>query len=155
MSRSRLGPCVTMPSIDPGTISRHVADEQTPLPFVSPTESPAEATLKGMTAGILFGILFGAANAYLGLRAGLTIPTSIPVAVMTVALFRALRAGGVQRAHSHAKGHRVRSVPVSCWAKYACASPRKCCSGSDSRSYAYPTRGASSSASRGRLGRIA
>ena len=49
-----------------------------------------------MTAGILFGILFGAANAYLGLRAGLTISTSIPVAVMTVALFRALRAGGVQ-----------------------------------------------------------
>ena len=42
-----------------------------------------------------------------------------------------------------------------CWAKYACASPRKCCSGSDSRSYASPTRGASSSASRGRLGRIA
>ena len=46
--------------------------------------------------GILFGILFGAANAYLGLRAGLTISTSIPVAVMTVALFRALRAGGVR-----------------------------------------------------------
>ena len=96
MGRSRRGPCVTMPSIDPGTIRRHVADKQTPLPFVSPTESPAEATLKGMTAGILFGILFGAANAYLGLRAGLTISTSIPVAVMTVALFRALRAGGVQ-----------------------------------------------------------
>ena len=67
----------------------------TPSPYVLPTESPAEATAKAVGAGILFGILFGAANAYLGLRAGLTISTSIPVAVMTVALFRTLRAGGV------------------------------------------------------------
>ena len=74
---------------------RAVTDSQ-PAPYVSPAESPAEATLKAVVAGILFGILFGAANAYLGLRAGLTISTSIPVAVMTVALFRALRAGGVQ-----------------------------------------------------------
>ena len=66
-----------------------------PSPHVPPTESPAEATAKAVGAGILFGILFGAANAYLGLRAGLTISTSIPVAVMTVALFRTLRAGGV------------------------------------------------------------
>ena len=70
-------------------------DPRTPSPYISPTESPAEATAKAIGAGILFGILFGAANAYLGLRAGLTISTSIPVAVMTVALFRTLRAGGV------------------------------------------------------------
>ena len=70
-------------------------DTHTPSPYISPTESPAEATAKAIGAGILFGILFGAANAYLGLRAGLTISTSIPVAVMTVALFRTLRAGGV------------------------------------------------------------
>ncbi|MFW6331305.1 MAG: OPT family oligopeptide transporter, partial [Gemmatimonadota bacterium] len=67
-----------------------------PSPYVPATESPAEATFKSVTAGIIFGILFGAANAYLGLRAGLTISTSIPVAVMTVALFRALRAGGIR-----------------------------------------------------------
>ncbi len=67
-----------------------------PAPYVPPDESPAEATAKAVIAGILFGILFGAANAYLGLRAGLTISTSIPVAVMTVALFRALRAGGMK-----------------------------------------------------------
>lgn len=67
-----------------------------PAPYVSPHESPAEATIKAVVTGILFGILFGAANAYLGLRAGLTISTSIPVAVMTVALFRALRVGGVK-----------------------------------------------------------
>ncbi|MDX1674003.1 MAG: oligopeptide transporter, OPT family, partial [Longimicrobiales bacterium] len=70
-------------------------ERQPPAPYVPASESPAEATFKAITAGILFGILFGAANAYLGLRAGLTISTSIPVAVMTVALFRALKAGGV------------------------------------------------------------
>ena len=67
-----------------------------PSPYVSPTETLAEATLKATLAGIVFGILFGAANAYLGLRAGLIISTSIPVAVMSVAFFRALRAGGVE-----------------------------------------------------------
>jgi putative OPT family oligopeptide transporter len=67
-----------------------------PPPYIPASESPAEATFKAVVAGIMFGILFGAANAYLGLRAGLTISTSIPVAVMTVALFRALRAGGIR-----------------------------------------------------------
>jgi putative OPT family oligopeptide transporter len=52
----------------------------------------AEFTLRAAAAGILFGIVFGAANAYLGLRVGLTVSTSIPIAVLTVALFRALRA---------------------------------------------------------------
>lgn len=64
-------------------------------PFIPPGESPAEMTVKAVGWGIFFGILFGAANAYLGLRAGLTISTSIPVAVMTVAVFRALRGFGV------------------------------------------------------------
>jgi putative OPT family oligopeptide transporter len=64
-------------------------------PHVPASESPAESTIKAILAGIVFGIVFGAANAFLGLRAGLTISTSIPVAVMTVALFRALRAANV------------------------------------------------------------
>ena len=64
-------------------------------PFVSASESPAEFTIKAVGLGILFGIIFGAANAYLGLRAGLTISTSIPVAVMTVAVFRALKGMGI------------------------------------------------------------
>ena len=64
-------------------------------PFVPASESPAEFTFKAVGLGILFGIIFGAANAYLGLRAGLTISTSIPVAVMTVAVFRALKGLGV------------------------------------------------------------
>ncbi len=65
-------------------------------PFVPAGESPAEFTIKAVGLGILFGIIFGAANAYLGLRAGLTISTSIPVAVMTVAVFRALRGVGIR-----------------------------------------------------------
>ncbi len=65
-------------------------------PYVSADESPAEFTAKAIVAGIAFGVVFGAANAYLGLRVGLTISTSIPVAVLTVALFRALAAGGVR-----------------------------------------------------------
>ena len=65
-------------------------------PFVPSGESPAEFTIKAVALGILFGIIFGAANAYLGLRAGLTISTSIPVAVMTVAVFRALRGVGIR-----------------------------------------------------------
>jgi putative OPT family oligopeptide transporter len=64
-------------------------------PFVPAGDTPAEFTLKAVIAGILFGILFGFANAYLGLRVGLTISTSIPVAVMTVAVFRALRGAGL------------------------------------------------------------
>ena len=65
-------------------------------PFVAAGESLAEFTLKAVGLGVLFGIVFGAANAYLGLRAGLTISTSIPVAVMTVAVFRALRGAGIK-----------------------------------------------------------
>ncbi len=72
-----------------------LADGETYDPFVPPGAEPAEFTLKAILLGIAFGIVFGAANAYLGLRAGLTISTSIPVAVMTVAVFRALRGLGV------------------------------------------------------------
>src|SRR5690349_15144787 len=55
-------------------------------------ERLAEFTLKAVVAGVLLGLIFGAANAYLGLRVGLTISASIPAAVMTVAVFRAIRA---------------------------------------------------------------
>jgi putative OPT family oligopeptide transporter len=73
-----------------------IADGDTYDPFVPANESPEEFTIKAVVLGILFGIIFGAANAYLGLRAGLTISTSIPVAVMTVAVFRALRGVGIR-----------------------------------------------------------
>jgi putative OPT family oligopeptide transporter len=55
-------------------------------------ESIAEFTFKAVFAGVVLGVLFGSANAYLGLRVGMTVSASIPAAVMTVALFRLLRA---------------------------------------------------------------
>lgn len=78
----------------PDSAHRELREGETYRPYVSPTEHPDEFTLKALVFGVLFGILFGAANAYLGLRAGLTISTSIPVAVMTVAVFHALRRMG-------------------------------------------------------------
>lgn len=63
----------------------------TPAPAAR-EESLPEFTARAVVAGILFGLVFGAANAYLGLKVGLTVSTSIPIAVLTVALFRALRA---------------------------------------------------------------
>jgi putative OPT family oligopeptide transporter len=59
-----------------------------------PEEGIAEFTLKAVVAGVLLGIVFGAANAYLGLRVGMTVSASIPAAVMTVALFKVVRAKG-------------------------------------------------------------
>jgi putative OPT family oligopeptide transporter len=57
-------------------------------------ESLPEFTFKAVLTGIVLGIVFGAANTYLGLVSGLTISTSIPVAVLTVVVFRVLRASG-------------------------------------------------------------
>src|SRR5687767_1437896 len=62
-----------------------------PAPAVR-EESLPEFTLRAVAAAVVFGLVFGAANAYLGLRVGLTVSTSIPIAVLTVALFRAMRA---------------------------------------------------------------
>ncbi len=60
-------------------------------PYVSADSSPKEFTLKAVLLGCLFGIIFGAANAYVGLKIGITVTTSIPIAVLTVAVFGALR----------------------------------------------------------------
>ncbi|MFH1263861.1 MAG: oligopeptide transporter, OPT family [Pseudomonadota bacterium] len=58
------------------------------------SEPLAEFTLKAVVVGVILGIVFGAANAYLGLRVGMTVSASIPAAVMTVAIFSALRMRG-------------------------------------------------------------
>ena len=57
-------------------------------------EGIAEFTAKAVVTGVVLGLVFGAANAYLGLRVGLTVSASIPAAVMTVAVFRALKLRG-------------------------------------------------------------
>jgi putative OPT family oligopeptide transporter len=68
--------------------------EQYP-PYVSPERTLPELTAKAVVVGVILGILFGAANAYLGLRVGLTVSASIPAAVMSIAIFRALRTGTI------------------------------------------------------------
>lgn len=60
-------------------------------PYVPAVTTLKDFTLKALAAGVVFGALFGSANAYLGLRVGLTIGTAIPLAVVSVALFRALK----------------------------------------------------------------
>jgi len=60
-------------------------------PYVPADQTIPEFTFKAILVGSMIGILFGAANAYLGLKVGLTVSASIPAAVMSVALFRALR----------------------------------------------------------------
>ena len=60
-------------------------------PYVPADQILPEFTVRAILVGSLIGILFGAANAYLGLKVGLTVSASIPAAVMSVALFRALR----------------------------------------------------------------
>jgi putative OPT family oligopeptide transporter len=64
------------------------------IPAMSRDEAVVEFTLKAVVTGVVLGIVFGAANAYLGLRVGMTVSASIPAAVMTVAVFRALRVNG-------------------------------------------------------------
>lgn len=64
-------------------------------PYVAAEDSIPELTVKAVVVGILLGIVFGAANAYLGLRVGLTVSASIPAAVMSIAIFRALRTGTI------------------------------------------------------------
>jgi len=65
----------------------------------SPGGPVAELTIPALVCGVFFGVLFGAANAYLGLKAGLTVSTSIPIAVLSVAVFRALRRGTILEAN--------------------------------------------------------
>ena len=60
-------------------------------PYVPDTTSFKDFSLKAIIVGAILGVIFGSANAYLGLRVGLTISTAIPLAVISVAVFRALR----------------------------------------------------------------
>ena len=71
-----------------------IPGEQYP-PYVPPEVELPELTLKAIVVGIILGVVFGAANAYLGLRVGLTVSASIPAAVMSIAIFRALRTGTI------------------------------------------------------------
>ena len=64
-------------------------------PFVPDTIKMQEFTLRTVLLGLILSIILGAANAYLGLRAGVTIAATYPAAVISMAVFRALKGGTV------------------------------------------------------------
>jgi len=53
-----------------------------------------ELSFLAIVLGIIITVIFGAGNAYLGLRVGMTVSASIPAAVISMAVFRALRRRG-------------------------------------------------------------
>jgi len=60
-------------------------------PPAPPASAPRELTVASILLGIAIAIVFGAANAYLGLKAGMTVSASIPAAVISMAIFSAVR----------------------------------------------------------------
>ncbi len=63
-------------------------------PFIPASVQMPELTLLPLIVGTLLGIVFGASSLYLVLKVGLTVSASIPVAVLSIAIFRGLRAVG-------------------------------------------------------------
>ncbi len=61
-------------------------------PYISADKVQTEITFPSILFGVILAVLFGAANAYLGLRVGMTVSASIPAAVMSMGIYRALRA---------------------------------------------------------------
>ena len=55
-----------------------------------------ELTVRGVVLGAAITLVFTAANVYFGLKAGLTFASSIPAAVISMALFRAVRGSTIQ-----------------------------------------------------------
>lgn len=60
-------------------------------PYIAPEEQLPELTMKVIGLGFLLAVVFAAANAYLGLYVGMTVSASIPAAVISMAIFRALK----------------------------------------------------------------
>ena len=66
---------------------------------------PKELSLVAILLGTVITVVFGAGNAYLGLRVGMTVSASIPAAVISMAVFRALR-----RRHAILENNMVQTV---------------------------------------------
>ncbi len=61
------------------------------IPYVSPETTMTEFTIRALIVGVIISVVMGAANAYLGLKVGLTVSASIPAAVISLAIFKALK----------------------------------------------------------------
>jgi putative OPT family oligopeptide transporter len=67
-------------------------------PFIPASVQLPELTFLPLIVGTILGIIFGASSLYLVLKVGLTVSASIPVAVLSIAIFRGLRAVGLRGA---------------------------------------------------------
>jgi putative OPT family oligopeptide transporter len=67
-------------------------------PFIPASVRLPELTIFPVLLGTILGIIFGASSLYLVLKVGLTVSASIPVAVISLTVFRLLRAVGFRGA---------------------------------------------------------
>lgn len=67
-------------------------------PYIPEGAALPELTVRAVLVGTVLGIVFGASSLYLALKVGLTVSASIPVAVISVALYKALRWFGIRDA---------------------------------------------------------
>ncbi len=80
------------------------------VPYISAETSLPELTIGTLLLGALLSVILGGANAYLGMFAGMTVSASVPAAVISMAIFRAIRRGnilqnnGVQTAAASGEG---------------------------------------------------
>ncbi len=61
------------------------------VPYVPAEKSMPELTIKAMILGALLSVILGMANEYTGLYVGMTVCASIPAAVISLAIFKALK----------------------------------------------------------------
>ena len=79
-------------------------------PYIPAETSLPELTIGTLLLGALLSVILGGANAYLGMFAGMTVSASVPAAVISMAIFRAIRRGnilqnnGVQTAAASGEG---------------------------------------------------
>jgi len=79
-------------------------------PYIPASTNLPELTIGTMLLGAVLSVVLGGANAYLGMFAGMTVSASVPAAVISMAIFRAIRRGnilqnnGVQTAAASGEG---------------------------------------------------
>ncbi len=80
----------------PDIVGAHPEEPQAAAfrPFIPASVNLPELTILPLIVGTILGIIFGASSLYLVLKVGLTVSASIPVAVISLTLFRGLRAFG-------------------------------------------------------------
>jgi len=64
-------------------------------PYIPASKSLPELTVGVIILGSLLSVILAGANAYLGMFAGMTVSASVPAAVISMAIFRALRRGNI------------------------------------------------------------